>query len=270
MGNSVTHSDWDAQRERLSAYLDGELPATERAALDAHLRDCAQCQRELAALRQTRALLRALPAPAAPRDFRLPAQPAIATTGRRGPPAWARPMQALGTIAAMIGLAFLIATALPQLPRPMAGGMAGGAETSAGTHQTVYGPVNGTPIPSLTASSITATASADQSSGQLTPQASATGTPGNTLEHAPTAAPTSAPAGSSSGSSSGSSAGSNSHYSPETSAPASPPTPFPIVPVAGFTLLFGGGAAVAVGSLARRRARADEPDPRDAELEDDE
>src|SRR5690348_10191040 len=117
------HSDWDAQRERLSAYLDGELSASERAALDAHLPGCAQCQRELAALRQTRALLRALPAPALPRDFRLPAQLAVAPVRRR-PPAWARPAQAIGTIAAMIGLAFLIATALPHLPRTLNAGMA--------------------------------------------------------------------------------------------------------------------------------------------------
>lgn len=257
------HSDWDAQRERLSAYLDGELPAAERAALGAHLSGCAQCQRELAALRQTRALLRSLPTPALPRDFRLPAQPAIVPARRRRPPVWARPAQAIGTIAAMIGLAFLIATALPHLPRPMAGGMAGGAATSASSHQTVYGPDTGTAIPAPTASSLTATASADQAAGpdQHTPQANATGTAEWSVEHTPTGAPT--------GSATGSSAGSNSGYSPATSAPTSSPEPFPVVPVAGFTLLFGGAAAAAVGSLARRRARADEPDPRDAELEDE-
>lgn len=249
------HSDWDAQRERLSAYLDGELPASERAALDAHLPDCAQCQRELAALRQTRALLGALPAPALPRDFRLPAQPTIAATSRRRPPAWTRPAQAIGTIAAMIGLAFLIATALPHMPRTLNAGMAGGAETSAGSHQPVYGPVGtegaSPAIATPTTSPTTFAASTDES---------ATRTPNSTLQHAPTSAPTSVP--------SGSSPGSNSAFTAQKGAPAAPAEPFPVVPVAGFTLLFGGAAAVAVGGLARRRARADEPDPRDAELED--
>lgn len=272
MGNTVTHSDWGAQRERLSAYMDGELPAAERAALGVHLRDCAQCQRELAALRQTRALLRALPAPALPRDFRLPAQPAAVAAGPRRPPAWARPAQAIGMIAAMIGLAFLVATALPHLPHTLNAGMAGGAETSTSSHQPVYGPETGTVVPSPTASStefyssLTATASADQYAGpgQRTPQANATGTPDNTLEHAPTVAPTSAPTWGAVGSSTGS----NSGVTAERGSPTASAEPFPVVPVAGFTLLFGGVAAAAAGSLARRRARADEPDPRDAELED--
>ena len=58
--------------EQLSAYLDGELDAAERAALDGRLAEDATLQRALGELRQTRALLRALPTPAAPRSFALP------------------------------------------------------------------------------------------------------------------------------------------------------------------------------------------------------
>ena len=114
MGNdaSVIHSDWDVQRERLSAYLDSELAAPERTDVEAHLSDCDECQRELAALRQTRSLLRALPAPALPRAFTLPETPA--PSHRRAAPVWARPAQALGGLAAIVGLGLLIGTTLPH------------------------------------------------------------------------------------------------------------------------------------------------------------
>ncbi|MGH2501477.1 MAG: hypothetical protein ACRDID_03065, partial [Ktedonobacterales bacterium] len=46
---------------------------------------------------------------------------------------------------------------------------------------------------------------------------------------------------------------------------ATPAQPFPVAPVAGVTLLLGGAAALAVGSLARRRSREDEPDAPDDE-----
>jgi anti-sigma factor RsiW len=135
VGNVVTHSDWELQRERLSAYLDGEFPDAERAALETHLATCEQCQGELAALRQTRALLRALPSPALPRAFTLPAQPAPAER-RRLPPVWTRPVQALGGVAAMIGLGLLVATTLPHMAQP---GAAGAATTASSAHT-----VNGT------------------------------------------------------------------------------------------------------------------------------
>jgi len=137
----VTHSDWELQRERLSAYLDGELPHAERAALETHLATCEQCQGELAALRQTRALLRALPAPALPRAFTLPAQPTLAERGLRAP-AWTRPVQALGGIAAMIGLGLLVATSLPHMAQPGAAG----AATTASSEHTVSGTLPTEPV----------------------------------------------------------------------------------------------------------------------------
>jgi len=50
-----------AVSQRLSAYLDGELAGPERRAVDAHLRDCAVCRRDLAELARVKSLLGALP-----------------------------------------------------------------------------------------------------------------------------------------------------------------------------------------------------------------
>lgn len=254
----MNHSDWESQRERLSAYLDGELSPAERAALDPHLRDCEQCQRELAALRQTRALLRALPTPALPRDFSLPAQPVVVER-KRAAPAWARPAQAIGTIAAMIGLAFLFATALPNLPRPMAGG----AATSESNH-TVSGPAapsaqQGSADAAMTPSPNSASPSGVQSTHSVTPTVSPTS---STFSSEKT--PTQAPAGATTGTSTG--GGYGPIQSGSSGSGAATAQPFPVAPVAGVTLLLGGVAMVAVGSLARRRSRGDEPDePDDAQ-----
>ena len=68
------HSNWERQREALSAYADGELDDKSRTQLESHLADCSECRAELASLRRTRALLRALPQPPLPRSFTLPAQ----------------------------------------------------------------------------------------------------------------------------------------------------------------------------------------------------
>jgi putative zinc finger protein len=50
------------ESEQLSAYLDGELDAAERRAIESHLSGCAACSTTLQALRATTADLRALPA----------------------------------------------------------------------------------------------------------------------------------------------------------------------------------------------------------------
>lgn len=57
----------------LSAYLDGELDARQRARVERHLATCAACQRELATLRATVELLHQVPAKPVPRSFVLPA-----------------------------------------------------------------------------------------------------------------------------------------------------------------------------------------------------
>ena len=54
----------DGVRERLSAYLDGELTAEERREVAAHLEGCEECRRELALLKRLDAALGSLDAPA--------------------------------------------------------------------------------------------------------------------------------------------------------------------------------------------------------------
>jgi len=122
------HNQPDLLEERLSAYLDGMLDTDERAQLEEHLVDCETCQEQLAQLRQVRALVRALPQPALPRSFLLPVEEApapaasaashakpiqlqIATTRQRAARI-ARAAQWLGAVAAVLGLALLISTAV--------------------------------------------------------------------------------------------------------------------------------------------------------------
>ena len=50
----------DQWTDRLSEYLDGELPADERARLDAHLRQCAECTATLIELKRVTVRARAL------------------------------------------------------------------------------------------------------------------------------------------------------------------------------------------------------------------
>lgn len=59
--------------EQLSAHLDKQpLSTEEQNQVEVHLKICERCQQELADLRQTVALLHALPQPALPRSFMLP------------------------------------------------------------------------------------------------------------------------------------------------------------------------------------------------------
>src|SRR5215471_7579683 len=111
MGGGRHPNDWERQREQLSAYIDGELSAAERAELERHIPACPECQEALGELRRVHDLLAALPTPKAPRSFALPldtrlsaqaAQPSSrqATTrrSRAGLLQWA------GALAATIGL----------------------------------------------------------------------------------------------------------------------------------------------------------------------
>jgi anti-sigma factor RsiW len=122
-GTHHQHSDWAQQLEQLSAYLDNEVDEHERAALEQHLSTCEDCRRALAELGQSRALLRALPAPALPRSFRLPETGAVpeplTSRGGRGSAAAApldgrarraRALQWIGGLVAVLGLFLLIST----------------------------------------------------------------------------------------------------------------------------------------------------------------
>src|SRR5436309_2497563 len=67
------HDDRHLTTTQLSALIDKQLSAQELALCKAHLQSCQQCQSALAGLQQTVALLQAMPEPALPRSFALPA-----------------------------------------------------------------------------------------------------------------------------------------------------------------------------------------------------
>lgn len=110
----------------LSAFLDGQLPAQEQALCEEHLKQCEQCRQILAELRQTVALLHALPQPPLPRSFLLSADQTPAPAAVRHVPDFneirpalpvrrvARPsyvqnaLRNLSVLAAVIGLFFLL------------------------------------------------------------------------------------------------------------------------------------------------------------------
>jgi Putative zinc-finger len=121
MGGRRHPTDWERQREQLSAYIDGELSAAERAELERHIPDCAECQEALGELRRVHDLLAALPMPKAPRSFALPldtlrdahtdARPEGPQPPARQPAprrSRARLTQWAGAIAAAIGLFLLL------------------------------------------------------------------------------------------------------------------------------------------------------------------
>lgn len=117
MGGRRHPNDWERQREQLSAYIDGELSAAERAELERHIPGCPECQEALGELRRVHDLLAALPMPKAPRSFALPLDtlrdtrpdapqpPARQPAPRRSR---ARLTQWAGAIAATIGLFLLL------------------------------------------------------------------------------------------------------------------------------------------------------------------
>ena len=96
--NSENEHAW--VEERLSAYIDNQLAPLERAQFERHLRDCARCQRSLAALRWTVSLVKQAPAPALPRQFTLPVPAPKAQP--RGMPAFGFGFARLATVVATL------------------------------------------------------------------------------------------------------------------------------------------------------------------------
>ena len=131
MGRGVTRQAKERQRrdELLSAYLDGQLSAGERARLEARLATDPSLRAELDALRRTVALVRDLPSLPLPRNFILPQTMAPRT--RPAPPvrrrrAWAAPLLTAATAVVSLMFAFVLAVDLlsPAIgsvaPAPMA------------------------------------------------------------------------------------------------------------------------------------------------------
>lgn len=111
--------------DQLSAYLDNRLNALERAQADAHLRACAQCQRDLAELRYTVAMVRELPVMRRPRSYTLP-ETAAAPRWAFG---WLYRLMSAGT--AVAALLFVLALSADLLGSGMAGSSAPAAPMAA-------------------------------------------------------------------------------------------------------------------------------------------
>lgn len=88
--------------ESLSAYIDGELTARERARVEKHLEECRACTENLATLRQTVTLVRELPLVRAPRSFAV--RPAVV----RAKPSLAPPSWGYGLLKGATALAALL------------------------------------------------------------------------------------------------------------------------------------------------------------------
>jgi hypothetical protein len=118
--------------EQLSAWLDQQLPTDEQERVATHVQQCAQCQARLSDLKQTVALLHALPTPQAPRSFTLSANAAngivtpitslperIAATrarnNQRRNSGLRTTMRVMSTLAAVVGICFLLSSVIPGL-----------------------------------------------------------------------------------------------------------------------------------------------------------
>lgn len=116
--------------EQLSAFFDKQLSPEEQAVFDAHLSTCQQCQRNLADLRLTVALLRAMPKEAVPRSFVLPGSlaPVPQRTARQDSiitpvlqkqrvrfNTLRRSVRIVSALAAVLALMFIISGILPPL-----------------------------------------------------------------------------------------------------------------------------------------------------------
>jgi hypothetical protein len=121
--------------EQLSALLDGQLSQSEQEHAQEHLPTCEQCQQQQAVLRQTAELLHALPQPALPRSFVLPldtvfAEPAPVVAPDKKPyylptkatasaqqtfwPSYLHTtIRVVSTLAAVVGIVFLLSSLLP-------------------------------------------------------------------------------------------------------------------------------------------------------------
>ena len=90
------------QFAELSAYIDGALDPTAKAAVETHLHDCAVCRTRLEELRGTARLIAALPAPV----------PSRSLVPRVSVPLWLAPIRTLAAVASGAALFLFVASAV--------------------------------------------------------------------------------------------------------------------------------------------------------------
>ena len=100
-------SEHELLEESLSAYIDGELLAGEKARVQKHLEECEACSENLATLRQTVVLLGELPTVPAPISFALRPAP-VRPRARVTAPAWGYGLLKGATALAALLLVLLI------------------------------------------------------------------------------------------------------------------------------------------------------------------
>ncbi len=143
--------------EQLSAFLDDVLSAQEHVSFEAHLNTCQQCQQTLTELRQTVALLHALPQPALPRSFvlspdmlaakpaTLPVLPFPAARRTSKPGFVYTTLRFASGLAAVIGIVLLTASLFSALPHPMMGASSTTSSASGSTSAGSVAPEASTP-----------------------------------------------------------------------------------------------------------------------------
>ena len=100
-------SEHELVEESLSAYIDGELLAGEKARVEKHLEECEACSENLATLWQTVTLLKQLPTLPAPRSFAIRPAP-VRPRARVTAPAWGYGLLKGATALAALLLVLLI------------------------------------------------------------------------------------------------------------------------------------------------------------------
>jgi anti-sigma factor RsiW len=114
-------SECDRISSQLAGYVVGALRGRARARVEVHLRACAACRRELAALQRTGAILDAVPAESAPAAIWLAVQQQVLARPRL-PRRWARSAWrlAMGGVALLLILvsAFVFGPLRSQAPVP--------------------------------------------------------------------------------------------------------------------------------------------------------
>jgi len=119
-----------AVRQKISRYLDGELPLSESSLLEAHLTQCRACARELAELRGVEALLRTVAVPPPPPELARSiirraaakgAGPASAWAWLEAVKAWPPLMRIAATSSALLAICLGLLISGGRGPQPPAG-----------------------------------------------------------------------------------------------------------------------------------------------------